>query len=357
MSNKTLIIAEAGVNHNGSRELALRLVDTAADAGADVAKFQVFQAGALVAAYAPKAGYQLKTTDSGQTQLDMLRHLELGEEDFHAIQRRCREHDIRFLATPFDEQSLDDLVNKHGVEVIKLGSGEMTNAPLLLQAARSGCPILLSTGMSTLKDVEEALGVLAYGYVSRQCEPSLDTFRKAFHSIPGQEALRNNVTLLHCTTEYPAAYEDTNLKAMETLRATFGLPVGLSDHTPGIHVAVAATALGAVVIEKHLTLDRGLPGPDHRASLEPDEFGELVTAIRQIELALGDGTKTPARGELPNVSVARRSLVAARDIRRGEVFTAENLAVKRPGTGISPMRYWEWLGKVAECDYRKDQLL
>ncbi len=352
-----LIIAEAGVNHNGSRELALRLVDAAADAGADVVKFQAFRAAALATASAPKAEYQLQTTGSEQDQLEMLRRLELGEGDFHAIQRHCRERGIRFLATPFDEQSLDDLVDKHDVEAIKLGSGEVTNAPLLLHAARTGRPVILSTGMSTLAEVEVALGVLAYGYAPTQEPPSLDAFRKAFRSAAGQEALCRHVTLLHCTTEYPAAYEDVNLRAMDTLRATFGLPVGLSDHTPGIHVAVAAVARGAVAIEKHLTLDRNLPGPDHRASLEPGEFRQLVTAIRQVEVALGSDTKAPAPGELANVPVARRSLVAARDIRKGEPFTAENLAVKRPGTGTSPMRYWEWLGRIAERDYKKDQPL
>ncbi len=357
MMMPVMIIAEAGVNHNGSRDLALRLVDAAADAGADVVKFQMFRAEALAATSAPKAEYQVQTTGSGQSQLDMLRRLELGEADFHAIQRHCRERNIRFLATPFDEQSLDDLVSKHDVEAIKLGSGEVTNAPLLLRAARTGRPVILSTGMSTLKEVEEALGVLAYGYAAGREKPSPDTLHKAFHSTAGQTALRRRVTLLHCTTEYPAAYEDVNLKAMDTLRTTFGLPVGLSDHTPGIHVAVAAVARGALVIEKHLTLDHSLPGPDHRASLEPGEFRQLVAAIRQLEMALGDGTKAPARGELANVLVARRSLVAARDIRKGETFTTENLAVKRPGTGTSPMRYWEWLGRIAERDYKKDQPL
>lgn len=351
------IIAEAGVNHNGSRDLALRLVDAAADAGADVVKFQMFRAESLATASAPKADYQKQVTDAKQNQLDMLRRLQLDERDFHAIRRRCHERGIRFLATPFDERSLDDLVNKYDVEAIKLGSGEVTNAPLLLRAAQTGLTVILSTGMSTLKEVEEALGVLAYGYAPGQAMPSLHAFRKAFRSDAGREALRRKVTLLHCTTEYPAAYEDANLKAMDTLRATFGLPVGLSDHTPGVHVAIAAVARGALVVEKHLTLDRNMPGPDHRASLEPDEFQQLVTSIRQVEAALGDGTKTPARGELANVPVARRSLVAAHDIRRGETFTAENMAVKRPGTGISPMQYWEWLGRIADRDYEKDQLL
>lgn len=357
MSTLATIIAEAGVNHNGSRELALRLVDAAADAGADVVKFQLFRADALATASAPKAEYQKHAAGTGESQIEMLRRLELGEADFREIQRHCRERGIRFLATPFDEASLDDLHGKYDVEAIKLGSGEVTNAPLLLRAARTGLPVILSTGMSTLVEVEEALGVLAYGYMSGQESPSQRAFRQAFRSGAGQDALHRNVTLLHCTTEYPAAYEDVNLRAMDTLRTTFGLSTGLSDHTPGIHVAVAAVARGAAAIEKHLTLDRALPGPDHRASLEPGEFRQLVRAVRQVEAALGDGTKAPARGELANVPVARRGLVAARDIRGGEIITAEHIAVKRPASGSSPMRYWEWLGKVAEREYKKDEPL
>lgn len=357
MLNRTTIIAEAGVNHNGLRDMALRLVDAAADAGADVVKFQLFRAEALAAVSAPKADYQKKTTGTGQSQLDMLRRLELGDADFREILGQCRARGIRFMATPFDELSLEDLIGKYAVEAVKLGSGEVTNGPLLLRAAHSGKPVILSTGMSTLTEVEAALGVLAFGYSAGQAAPSLDAFRHAFCSDAGQEVLRRHVTLLHCTTEYPTPYEDVNLKAMDTLRETFRLPTGLSDHTPGIHVAVAAVARGAVVIEKHLTLDRASPGPDHRASLEPHAFRQMVTDIRQIEVALGNGAKVPAPAELGNLPVARRSLLAARDIRRGETFTPENVAVKRPGTGVSPMHYWEWLGKTAERDYKKDQPL
>mgnify|MGYP001596894601 CR=1 FL=1 len=221
---------------------------------------------------------------------------------------------------------------------LRAGRSIITNGPLLLRAARGGRPIILSTGMSTLAEIEVALGVLAYGYTATAGEPSLNAFIQAFRSTVGQEALHQRVTLLHCTTEYPAPYADVNLRAMDTLRATFGLPTGLSDHTPGIYVATAAAARGAVAIEKHLTLDRALPGPDHHASLEPAEFRDMVAAIRQIEAALGNGVKVPMPSEFANLPVARRSLVAARDIRRGETFTPENVDVKRPGTGVSPMR-------------------
>lgn len=354
---KTIVIAEAGVNHNGSPEMALRLVDAAADAGADIVKFQLFHADALATRDARKADYQERATGPGQTQLEMLRRLELQEDDFRRILRRCRERHIGFLATPFDEQSLDELVGQYGAETVKFASGELTNGPLLLRAARTGRSFILSTGMSTLAEVETALAVLAYGYTVTDESPSQQGFQRAYASENGRQALRAHVTLLHCTTEYPSAYEDANLRAMDTLREMFTLPVGLSDHTPGIVIPIAAVARGATIIEKHLTLDRNLAGPDHRASLEPDEFREMVTAIRHIEAALGDGVKTPAAAERKNMPVARKSLVAARDIRKGEIFTMENIAIKRPGTGTSPMQYWNWLGRTAEQDYKKDQML
>lgn len=357
MRPKSTVIAEAGVNHNGSPEMALRLVDAAADAGADIVKFQLFHAEALASSGAHKADYQKRTTDSDQMQLEMLQQLELQEDDFRRILHRCRDRQVGFLATPFDEQSLDELVDKYGAETIKFASGELTNGPLLLRAARTGKSLILSTGMSTLAEVETALAVLAYGYTTADGSPSQQSFQRAYASEKGRQALRAHVTLLHCTTEYPSAYEDANLRAMDTLRETFALPVGLSDHTPGIVIPIAAVARGATVIEKHLTLDRNLTGPDHLASLEPSELREMVTAIRQIEVALGDGVKAPTAAERKNISVARKSLVAARDIRKGETFTAENVAIKRPGTGTSPMQYWDWLGRVAAHDYKKDQVL
>ena len=245
-----------------------------------------------------------------------------------------------------------------GAQRLKISSGEITNAPLLLKAASMGKPIILSTGMSTLGDIEEALGVLAYGYIEKSGKsPSLLAFREAFRSSKGQEALRYNLVLLHCTTDYPAAFSDVNLNAMDTMRSAFGLPVGYSDHTPGIMVSVAAAARGAAIVEKHFTLDRTLPGPDHRASLEPSELKMLVKSIREVQQAMGSFIKEPAVGEIDNMPVARKSLTAACKINKGEKFTEQNLTVKRPGRGIPPTQYWEWIGKIAEKDYCEDSVI
>lgn len=349
------IIAEAGVNHNGSLETALRLVDAAHDGGADVVKFQTFKAENLASRHAAKAEYQTRTTGTGESQLDMLRRLELSESAHHAIIERCTERGIRFLSTPFDHHSLKFLVERLDVEHIKLGSGELTNAPLLLEVAKTGKPLLLSTGMADLGEVEAALGVLALGYAKKAQHPSRAAFAAAYATPDLRAALVNHVTLLHCTTEYPAPFAEVNLKAMHTLAAAFGLPVGFSDHSPGIAIPIAAAARGAIVIEKHMTLDRNMDGPDHKASLEPTEFAAMVTAIRQVELALGDGIKQPAPSERKNIEIARKSLVAARAIRAGELFSEENLTVKRPGSGFAPFRYWDLLGKPASKDYEPDE--
>jgi len=353
--DRVFIIAEAGVNHNGSLDRAFQLVDAAADAGADAVKFQTFKADSLVSRAAPKAQYQVATTGADESQHEMIRKLELDEAAHAALIAHCRERRIEFLSTPFDPESLELLAGKFGIARIKLSSGDITNAPLLLLAARSGKPVILSTGMSTLDEVAAALGVLAFGYREAHAKPSIAAFDRCFATAEGRAALGDKVVLLHCTTEYPAPMADVNLRAMGTLRDAFGLPVGYSDHTPGIAIPTAAVALGAVVIEKHFTLDRSLPGPDHKASLEPDELKQMVRAIREVEAALGSPIKQPAPSELGNRPVARKSLVAARDIVMGEVFTPENLAVKRPGDGISPVRYWEWLGKVADRDYHRDE--
>lgn len=351
------IIAEAGVNHNGSLDLAFSLVDAAAQAGADAVKFQTFQAEKLASRVAPQADYQKQAAPEA-SQLEMLRRLELTEEGHRQLIEYCGKKGVHFLSTPFDEESVDLLANTFGLSLLKLSSGEITNGPLLLKAARSGKPIILSTGMSTLGEVEGALGVLAFGYLNPPDEkPSEDAFQRAYCSEKGQGALKNNVTLLHCTTEYPAPVEEVNLLAMDTLKEAFGLPVGYSDHTRGIAVPIAAVARGAAIIEKHFTLDRTLPGPDHQASLEPGELAAMVASIRQVEKALGSRLKVPSVAEMKNKAVARRSLVAARDIRRGESFTEENLTIKRPGSGISAMQYWEWLGRKAEKDYQQDELI
>lgn len=357
MKKHVYIIAEAGVNHNGSVSMAKRLIDAAADAGADAVKFQTFKAGKVMTEYAPKAEYQKTTTAAMESQLDMVRKLELDEAAHLALADHCRLRAIQFLSTPFDEDSLEMLTRVLRVPVLKIPSGEITNGPLLLKAAQSKKAVILSTGMSTLDEVRTALGILAFGYGARGEKPSLSGFRESFRSAKGQQSLTSKVTLLHCTTEYPSAFADTNLRAMETMREAFGLRVGLSDHTPGIAASIAAAALGASVIEKHITLDRALPGPDHKASLLPDEFRQLVDSVRQVEAALGSGKKRPAKGELKNLRIARKSLVALRDIERGEIFTGDNLGCKRPGGGILPIHYWQILGGRARKHFAKDEVI
>jgi N-acetylneuraminate synthase len=352
----TFIIAEAGVNHNGSVELAVKLVQAAAAAGADAVKFQTFRADRVVSRFAPKAGYQEAATGTGESQLEMVRRLELDAAAHEQLMACCREHGIQFLSTPFDLESVELLV-RLGVPRLKISSGEITNAPLLLKAAGTGLPVILSTGMSTLGEVETALGVLACGYLGGEESPSRAGFARAFGRPEGQRALREKVVLLHCTTEYPAAWEEVNLRAMDTLAAAFGLPAGYSDHTPGITVALAAAARGAAVLEKHFTLDKSLPGPDHRASLDPAELAALVQGVRQVETALGQAGKYPTPSEWPNREVVRRSLMAACPIRRGEVFTEANLSAKRPGGGVSPLYFWDWLGRRAEKDYQTDEAI
>ena len=348
------IIAEAGVNHNGSLEMAKQLIDVAAAAGADAVKFQTFKAENVVSRAAPKADYQKATTDATESQLEMIRRLELDRSSHEALFAYCRGRNLEFMSTPFDGESVDLLV-KLGVARLKVSSGEITNAPLLLKMARTGLPIIISTGMASLGEVEAALGVLAFGYLDYREPPSLAEFHRAWRE--GQGALQEKVTLLHCTSEYPAPLEEVNLRAMETLAIAFGLPVGYSDHTPGIGVAIAAAARGARIIEKHFTLDKSLPGPDHRASLEPEELNAMIRTIREVEAALGSHLKFPATSELKNREIVRRSLVAARRIRKGERFSEDNLTSKRPGNGISPLSYWDWIGKIAQRDFQPDEII
>lgn len=354
MNKRVYVIAEAGVNHNGSLELAKQLVTVAARAGADAVKFQTFKADKLVSRAAPKAQYQRATTDAGESQHEMIRKLELSEADHEALIAHCKASGIDFLSTPFDLDSLALLAGRFDLPLIKMPSGDITNAPLLLAAARTGKPVILSTGMSTLGEIEQALGVLAFGYLEAHGAPSIAAFEQAYASDAGRTALQAKVTLLHCTTEYPAPFADVNLRAMTTLGNAFSLPAGYSDHTVGIAIPVAAVALGAVVIEKHFTTDRTLPGPDHQASLEPDELTQMVRSIREVETALGSAVKQAAPSELKNRPIARKSLVAASAIRKGEAFTAANLDVKRPGDGVSPLRFWDVLGQFAERDYEPD---
>lgn len=352
------VIAEAGVNHNGSTERALALVDAAADAGADAVKFQTFRAEKLARRGAPKADYQTANGAEGEDQLAMLKALELDDAAHRAVAARCVTRGIAFLSSPFDEDSLDFLARDIGVDRIKLGSGELTNGPLLLRAARSGLPLILSTGMATLGEVEAALALLAFGYTApNDAAPGRAAFAAAWNDPHARRRLAERVTLLHCTTEYPSPPEDANLRGMDTLHAAFSLDVGFSDHTQGIMMPVAAVARGASVIEKHFTLDRALPGPDHKASLEPAELAAMVAAIRAVEMALGDGVKAPRPSECANIPVARRSLVAARAIAAGEVIRPDAVAAKRPGNGRSPMDYWDVVGRPSRRAYAEDEPL
>ena len=357
MTDSVFIIAEAGVNHNGSQDIAFELVDAAAAAGADAVKFQTFRTDKVVTAAAPKAVYQSANTGEGGSQIDMIRKLELGDDVFSRLAKHAAARNIEFMSTPFDLESLRFLVCDLGMRRLKIPSGEITNAFILLEAARTGLPLIVSTGMSTLDEIEAALAVIAFGLIRREDTPLLSKCRAALASPEGQQVLKEKVTLLHCTTEYPAPISDTNLRAMQTMREQFGLPVGFSDHTNGVAVAIAAAALGAVAIEKHFTLDRTLPGPDHRASLEPGELKAMVDGIRAASAALGSPEKAPTPSEMPNIPIARRSLVASRAIRKGETIDATMVDAKRPGGGLSPMLAWSLIGTPAKRDFVKDEKL
>lgn len=333
MKNRVFIIAEAGVNHNGSLELAQKLVAGAAEARADAVKFQTFKTENLISRNADKAAYQKKATDSNESQFAMLKHLELREEEFRQLAAYCEQINILFLSTPFDLESVD-MLNAMQMPVFKIPSGEITNLPLLRKIGSLGEKIILSTGMADITEIQAALDVLF---------------------LAG--ANKDKITLLHCNTEYPTPMHDVNLRAMETLSTNLGLQVGYSDHTLGIEVPVAAVALGAKVIEKHFTLDRKMEGPDHRASLEPVELKAMVRAIRNIEKALGSKGKKPTASELANRPIARKSIVAARSIAKGEAFNESNLTVKRPGIGISPMQWHTIIGKSAPKNFEQDELI
>ena len=342
------IIAEVGVNHDGSMDRARELVRAAAATGADAVKFQTFRGSSVVRRDAQKARYQLRTTDSGESQLAMLQRLELSFEDQVALQEQCTGAGVEFLSTPFDVASLESLVTL-GVSTLKLSSGDLTNEILLRAAARSRLQLIISTGMATLGEVEWALGTVASEHLDI-ADPA-----EALAKALAGDAFRRRVTILHCTTEYPAPPIEVNLRAIETMRRAFGLPVGYSDHTVGLAIPVAAVALGATVIEKHFTLDRTLPGPDHEASTEPDEFKRMVEEIRMVEAALGTGVKLPTRSEWENRQRVRRSLVAKVAIRAGEPFTPENLDAKRPADRVPASRYGELLGRIADRDYHPDE--
>lgn len=329
--NHILMIAEAGVNHNGDIALAHKLIDAGKQAGADIVKFQTGKPENVISRFAEKAEYQKETTGADESQLDMVRKLMLPFEAFRELKKHCDDVGIRFLSTPFDLESIDFL-RELGCDVWKIPSGEVTNYPYLVRIARTGKDIIMSTGMCQLEEIEAAMNLL-------------------------REKGAGKISLLHCTTQYPAPYESVNLRAMQTLREKFRCPVGYSDHTEGIEVPVAAAAMGAEILEKHFTLDKTLEGPDHKASLEPEELAQMVAQVRHIELALGDGEKKPAEAEFANLAIARKSIVAKRAIRKGELFSEENLTTKRPGNGISPMRWCEVLGMAAPRDFGEDELI
>lgn len=329
--SKVLIIAEAGVNHNGNLDLALKMVDEAKKAGADVVKFQTAKPELVISKYAEKADYQKENTGNNESQLEMCKKIHLKFEDYYIVKKHCEDVGISFLSTPFDLVSIDFL-EKIGCNIWKIPSGEITNLPYLEKIAKTNKPIIMSTGMSTISEVSDALRVL-------------------------KDNGAGKITLLHCTTQYPTPYEDVNLNAMITLKESFGCQVGYSDHTNGIEIPVAAVALGATVIEKHFTLDKTMEGPDHKASLDPKELTQMVRAIRNVEVAMGTGLKEAATSEKANIAVARKSIIASKPIKKGEKYTLDNITTKRPGNGISPMRWYEFLGREANRDYKEDELI
>ena len=329
LRKKTLIIAEAGVNYNGDISLAKRMVDVAAEAGADIVKFQTGKPENSISVNAKKADYQEATTGTDESQLEMCKKLMLPDKDYPELVDYCNKKGIEFLSTPFDRESVDFLANL-GVRKWKIPSGEITHLPLLVHIAKRGEPVILSTGMSTIEEIRDALSVLA-------------------------ENGANDITVLQCNTEYPTPFEDANITAMNTLKKEFGCNIGYSDHTFGITAPIAAVALGATVIEKHFTLDRHMPGPDQSASLEPDELKTMVKMIRETELALGDGEKKPSDSELKNKDIARKSIVAKKSIKAGEIFSEENITCKRPGNGISPMKWNDIIGQTAKYDFEFDE--
>lgn len=340
------VIAEAGVNHNGDRDMAFELVKVAAESGADAVKFQTFNAERLAALTAPKAKYQQATTDALESQFAMLKKLELPTEWHFQLQRYARELDITFISTAFDLQSLAFLQTLD-LPYYKIPSGEITNGPLLIAFAQTGKELIISTGMATLSEIEQALAIVAFGYAHEEEPESLEQVWR-FWSNPGvQASLQGKVSLLHCTSQYPTPMEEVNLKAMGTLANAFGLPVGYSDHTQGLVIPTAAVALGATIIEKHFTLDRTLPGPDHMASLEPDELYDLVRTIRDVEKALGDGIKKPQLSEWDTREAARQQLIFCEPVKKGQKIERSALSTARCGRGISPMGLWDMVGKIA----------
>lgn len=354
------IIAEAGVNHNGDLSRAKALVDAASAAGASAVKFQTFKADLLATPAADKAAYQKLTAPGSESQLAMIRKLELSQPAFLELAEHCDRQGIEFMSTAFDSISLRFLHERIGIRCFKIASGELTNLPFLLEHAQLAEHLIVSTGMATLEEIRQALGVIAFGMNVQQhadARASLECFDAAYDEAGKTGFLKDKVTLLHCTTEYPAPIDQINLSAMSSIRQQFSLPVGYSDHTLGLTIPVAAVALGACVIEKHFTLDRTLPGPDHAMSLDPQQLASMVTAIKDTVSALGNGFKVPGSAERSNIDAVRKSLVASCAIRPGEAFTSDNLCMKRPGTGMPPAEYWNCLGRLSDRHYCKDEFI
>ncbi len=352
-SRHIFIIAEAGVNHNGSLALAKQLIDVAYDAGVDAVKFQTFKADLITTPTATKAKYQIENTGRSESQYEMLKKLELSKEDHVELLRHSKKLGIQFLSTPFDVGSLNELVGM-GVDMLKIGSGDITNAPLLLSAAQSGLPVIISSGLSDLNDISNALAVLAFGYkYPGELPESHDDCLKLLSEEETKAKLKTMVTVLHCTTDYPAKFADINLRAIQTIAEEFDVVVGYSDHSIGILVPVVAAAFGAAVIEKHITLDKSMPGPDHKASLNPDELKIMVQNIRDTETILGIAEKVPSSAELENKNIVRRGMYAAKDIELGDVFSMENTIALRPENSVSPLRIWDYLGKTAKKNYKR----
>lgn len=341
MNKKVIIIAEAGVNHNGSLQRAKEMVKAAKAAGADYVKFQTAIPELVISSFAPKAEYQKETTDSDQSQLEMCKAIHLPLTDYTILKSLCESEGIGFMSTPFDLVSID-LLAELGQDWMKVPSGEITNLPYLRKIAAAGIPVILSTGMSTIDEIVDAVEILTGQSKKYPTESKLT---------------KEDIILLHCNTEYPTPFCDVNLSAMDDIRRATGLRVGYSDHTVGIEVPIAAVALGAIVIEKHFTLDCNLPGPDHKASLEPDQLAAMVKAIRNIEQSIGSGEKTVSQSERKNMAIARKSIVAAKDIAKGEILTEDNITIKRPGNGVSPMKWDDVIGMVAIKDFKYDQLI
>lgn len=359
LNKKIKIIAEAGVNHNGDISIAKELIDVASEAGADIVKFQTFKAQNLVSDEAKMAEYQKKNTGKSESQLKMLQKLELKYEYHHELKEYANQKGIEFLSTAFDSSSLNFLVTEIGLKRLKIPSGEITNGPLILEHAWTKLPIILSTGMSDLSDIKQALQVICFGYMNEKNsfnKINKDEFKKYYSSKDGQEVLKKNVTILHCNTEYPTPLNDVNLAAMDTIHNEFKTDIGYSDHTLGLDTSLYAAAKGASIIEKHFTIDKKMKGPDQLASIEPEELKLLVKKIREIEQILGKREKVPSPSEIKNKEIARKSIMASKKIKKGSILKQEDLVIKRPGYGVSPMKFWDLIGTKAEKDYKKNEI-